>query len=271
MRIVRNLIATTRLDLHGDRFTRESFERVVQAMSTRYVPMLWNHDPRHPPLGRSIRGEIEQLEDGEWGLVAVSEVFEVNDAPPLGDRDMTRRETGPDVLAIVFDRTYRDDHDQALFEELKSHGFRVEVEEKKAVEPLSILLLAAGAAAGMFAAGFLNKMGSDAWDAAKAATQRLLRRKREQHAEHLFIFELQLHRSAGPLSIRVILDTPTDELLLAFWNVGLTALEREALLLARSAPDEWRICVYAFTETGLVPQYAVRRDCFPLRFSTGSQ
>jgi hypothetical protein len=237
-------------------------------MSTRYVPMLWNHDPRHPPLGRAVRGEVQQLDDGEWGLFAVLEVFEGDDAPPLGDRDMALREIAANVFTIVCDRTYRDDNDHALLDELRGRGFRIEIEEKKAVEPLSILLIAAGAAASMFAAGFLNKMGSHAWHALKAATQRLLATKRQQQIEYRLIFELQIHRPDGPLSVKVILDTPTTHLLEMFWTTGLGALERKALLLAASSPADLRICVYAFTETGLVPKYAVRKDCFPLAFWT---
>jgi len=239
-------------------------------MSTRYVPMLWNHDPRHPPLGRTIRAEVQQLEDGEWGLFAVSEVFEGDEIPPLGDRDMILREIPADVFTIVCDRSYRDDEDQRLLDELRGSGFRIDTEEKKAVEPLSVLLIAVGAAASMFAAGFLNKMGSDAWDALKTAVQRLLARRRRQQIEYLLIFELQIHRPAGPLSVKVILDTPTTDLLARFWTAGLAEFEGEALLLASSAPAELRMFVYVFTETGLIPKYAVRRDCVPQGFQTGA-
>ena len=266
MRTVRTLVATTKIDRHGDRFTRESFDDAAREMSTRYVPMLWNHDPRHPPLGRTIRAEVQELEDGEWGLFAVSELFEENEVPPLGDRDMVVREVAADVFTIVRDRSYRHEEDQRVLDDLRGSGFRIDTEEKKALEPLSVLVIAVGAAASMFAAGFLNKMGSDAWDALKTAVRRLLDRKRREQVEFLLVFELQIHGPAHPLSVKVILDSPTADLLEKFWATGLHDFEREALVLAASAPPELRVFVYRFTESGLVPNYAVRRDCVPQWF-----
>lgn len=265
MKILRSILATTHVDLHGDKFTREALEgAAAQLGSDAYLPVLWNHDPRIPPIGRAIGAEVVRRDDGEFNLEAISEMFEAGEIPSLSERMMLLRTFDHHRLTLVRDRSYEADSD--LFADLSENpNFSVELEGKKALEPISVLLLGMAGAASLFTAGFLNKMGADAYDALKVRIADLLSRRRRDRNEYLFVFEVQVERPGGFISIYCILDTPSIDDLHQFWAIGLAQL-RTLLPLLIGAPPEISRFVFQFKEGKLIPAYAVRKDCVPLEF-----
>lgn len=265
MRREKAVIATTRLDRHRDKFTREALEAAAEEMSSVYLPMVFNHDPRIAPLGRAVEAEVQELPDGEYGLVVTQEVFEPGDelSDLTGEREMAMRRLEHERFTVVCDRSYSAPEDAAILNELAEAGIKVEREEKKALEPISVLLLGVGVAASAFAAGFLNKMGADTWDCLRPRLRKLLSRRREERREYLFILELQVEREDNVLSIQVILSDPDEEELSAFFTAGVS-------LLARSVPsvvkldERIRRVVLHWKNGALEPGFAVRSDCVPL-------
>jgi hypothetical protein len=133
-------------------------------------------------------------------LVAESELFETSgQLPPLtADREMLVHTFPLDRITIVRDRSYRHADDVAILDDLaRDLSIGIEVLEKKALEPLSVLLLAVTGASALFVGGFLNKMGGDAWDYLKPKIAQLLARRRIDQPEYLFVFEVQVHRPSG--------------------------------------------------------------------------
>lgn len=268
MNTIRTILATTRVDRHGDRFTREALEDAAEQAKSAYMPILFNHDPRVPPLGRTLRTFVEELPDGEWALVAESEVFETTGPPPplTSDREMLIHAYPIDRFTIVRDRSYRHSDDLTILDEIASDfSINIEVMEKKALEPLSVLLLAVSAASAAFAGGFLSKMGSDAWDYLKPRIARLLARRRIDQPEHLFVFEVQAHRPSGVLAIQCILTNPTQDDLDRFWSEGLRKLDT-LLPAIISFPDEICKVVVKYSEGDLHAEFAVRKDCVALKW-----
>src|SRR5437867_3089921 len=240
MKTVESVLATTRVDRHGDRFTKSALENTAAQAKRAYIPMMFNHDPRIPPLGRTIDAEVRQLPDGEYALVAISEVFEPGDdlVKPTEGRELKLRTFEPGRLTVVHDRSYQDDDDQGILLELSQlPDIRLESEEKKALEPLSVLLLALGGAATAFATGFIGKMGADAWEYLKPRLARLVLKRRAGSHEYLFIFELQVERETGLLSIQCILSSPSAEEFEAFWSRGIQALEKQLPLILAVPQD----------------------------------
>lgn len=265
---IRTVWATTRVDRHGGRFTREALEGAAEQARSAYIPILFNHDPRVPPLGRTGRTFVEELPDGEWALVAESEIFETSGPlPPLAsDREMLIHTYPLDRITIVRDRSYRHSDDVAILDELaRDLSVRIEVMEKKALEPLSVLLLAVSAASAAFAGGFLSKMGSDAWDYLKPKISQLLTRRHIDQPEYLFVFEVQAHRTSGIIAIQCILTNPSQEDIDRFWSEGLRRLDT-LLPAIISFPDEICKVVVTYSGGGLHAEFAVRKDCVALNW-----
>lgn len=272
MKTIETVIATSRVDRHGDLITVEALREAEDRLRQGYLPVLFNHDPRVPPLGRAVDAEVRQTEDGSFQLVGKTEIFEPGDDLPFDPdgRRMIVREFESDKLTLVADRSYTAAEDweslEALSEELDAGLERF---EKKALEPISVLLLAVTGAAAAFASGFLNKMGGDAWDAAKPRLTKLLGRRRDDREEFLFIFEVLLVREEGPLSVQCTLTSPTEDEMERFWSDGLEQLEQQLPPVLAAGPKVSRVVLH-YQNGAVVPGFAVRSDCVPLKLGDRS-
>jgi len=271
MKILDSVIATTHIDRHGDRMTKEALEDLAVQAKSAYIPMLFNHDPRIPPLGRTADARIRLLPDGEYALVVTSEVFEPLENIKLRDetREIPLRIYDEGMITVVRDRSYRARDDLQILEELEElRKICLEVEEKKAVEPISVLLIALAGAASALVSGFLNKMGGDTWDYLKPRISRLLRHRRAERPDFLLIFEVQAKRQVGILSIQCVLSSPSQEELEGFWLTGLTLFEQELPALLSLDKDIRKVVLY-YEGGKLEPGFAVRKDCVPLPLKRG--
>lgn len=266
MKIIQSTLATTHVDRHGDMFTKESLESVANQVRLNYIPMMLNHDPRIPPQGRMISAKVKKLPDGHYALIATTEIFEPGDDLCLArdDREIILQTYRKNKLTIVTDRSYSSNEDQEIVQELSSlPDTCIETLEKKALEPISILLMALSASAVAFAYGFLNKMGADSWDFLKTRLSRLISRKQTEMSDYLFILELQADRETGPLSIQCILSSPSEEQFKDFYSNGLKLLNKLLPKLLNVNPDIRKLVIH-YKKGKLIPGYAIRKDCVPL-------
>jgi len=76
--IVKGVMATTHIDKHNCRLTKETLEEMANNIcNSDYVPsMSIEHDLTIIPIGKVIKGEISPCEDGEFALQMDSELFE---------------------------------------------------------------------------------------------------------------------------------------------------------------------------------------------------
>jgi hypothetical protein len=71
------IMATTHIDLHYERFTRNALEQMNEIINGEAKPLVtYDHDMAIPPAGKLLESRIELREDGEYQLVATQEYFE---------------------------------------------------------------------------------------------------------------------------------------------------------------------------------------------------
>ncbi|MCA9935039.1 MAG: hypothetical protein KC415_13990 [Anaerolineales bacterium] len=218
---------TSHIDKHNERVSLSALQDLVGLINKQYTPMGVEHDPRIPPVGRVLSAYLEELEDGEFAVDGIAEIFEEGEEIEFRDdgREIPVGELS-DRLRISPDRSFRNSDDQQLLEEMRAliDGELVP-QIKKSVEPISLMILAASFAAGGIASGFLNKIGEDAWDLFKAKLIGLMNRKEQQNKERLLAFEFTVHQDDHLLYLETILANPTESDINKFLEEGLRRLD----------------------------------------------
>ena len=158
-----------------------------------YLPFIYNHDPRCPPLGRVIDAEIVTLDDGESALEAEVELFEEGPLPPLvGDRSIASRELPADGFLLTVDRTFSlPEFEEPVASIAAMFGKPTQVEVKKALEPIAVLAISAGLfVVGKFVGAFFSRLGTDAAVALSTKLKNIFARKHDDQTRLLkFEFE----------------------------------------------------------------------------------
>ena len=101
--ILEGIIATSRLDKHNMRFTKEALESGAKLINgDRCSAFTIEHDATVPPIGKVLKASVREEDDGEYLLVAQQEVFERESNLVLPDGAMAiRRESETDIRPIV--------------------------------------------------------------------------------------------------------------------------------------------------------------------------
>ena len=250
--------------------TREALEDMAEQTSRRCIPLMYEHDPRVPPLGRMLSAEVIRLPDGHHALVATTEVFEPGDvAPPFDGGPSVELGKLADGITLVVDRSHLDESTREVLAELATQGVTIELYGKKSLEPISVLVLAFA----IIAHGFFKKMGADLWDAVRDAdwsavwtrVRKLLSHRRRTGNEFLFVLELRLRDDPHPLALSIILDSPTDEELDDFMVTG-EPLIREMIPHILALGDQVTKAVVRYGCGELQPGYVIRSgDGYPGR------
>lgn len=134
---------------------------MVEQVNKQYIPMGIEHDPRIPPQGRLVSAKVVKLEDGEYGVEGVGEIFEPGDSYELKDdgREIPLHRQDADNLHIQFDRNYRDRDDQDIINELgRIFGSEPQEEITKSIDPINILTICGAFVLGGIATGFLENL-----------------------------------------------------------------------------------------------------------------
>lgn len=73
----RDVVATTHLDRHFTKITKEALEGAAKQVNCGHRPYLTvDHDLTIPPYGKAVKAWVEPREDGEYQLVIEHDVFE---------------------------------------------------------------------------------------------------------------------------------------------------------------------------------------------------
>ncbi len=150
MRILEGTMATTHVDMDGERLAVEGLQSLAASVNGNYLPFTDEHDIRNAPIGRVASATIVRLDDGEFALNGTFEVFEQGDTifSLAGDGRKIRIESSDiSTFNVEYDRSYESIDGRellALLVEL-SPASRHAVQVKKSVEYIPTLVIAAGA------------------------------------------------------------------------------------------------------------------------------
>jgi hypothetical protein len=230
-----------------------------------YMPLWHEHDPRVPPFGRVVEAHVEETTDGELKLIGVVEEFERGDSIPYDpSRQMFMRSNADGRLHITFDRSYRDTRSLALIRDIAAIlGTQPQPEAKKALEPLSILVLTGTFVAGGIASGFFKEVGSDGYKALKDKIRLALARRKAKKKPYLFRFSALVGLEDRTVEVDFLLTEPTTEALERLFHSHLAVADSMLIDYLRTQPEVQRV-VFDASGPKLEFSYAVRSDCVPL-------
>ncbi len=225
------------------------------------------HDPRHPPIGRFTEAWIEEQPDGVVVLKGRGELFEPGDTLPDSiERTIVEKEYNDAHLQIAFDRSYNSDEDRADINAIaKRFGSEPKQEIKKAVDPLSVLVIGGGAfILGAIGNGFFGQIGADAYTFLRDKLVSLIKRQRGKSKEQLLVFEFAVTHKGQKLFVHTILSNPADEQIETF--LKHTIYDLDAVIDSGSFSPKLHLSrlVYSYENGSLKFLYAVRKDGFPV-------
>ncbi len=211
--------------------------------------------------------------DGEHELIGLVEVFEPGDSISFADggREITVNLFEGESLCLIFDRSYRGvDHQRELDELAAMVRGELREELKKAVEPLSLLTVAAAFVLGGIAKGFLEKVGEDLWETFKARLKNMFARGEELRQERLLSFRFTVKDDGRMVVVETILTNPSPTEIEAFLGDGLRLLDLAASEYLETKPLMVKLAL-EFDGQRLRVLYGVRRDGFPLFFDRSNE
>lgn len=105
-RRIQGVMATTHVDLHGERLTKEALEQMADESLSEYpLWMNWNHQTTLPPIGVITSQTVEPTEDGEYQLIVEGEMLDDEDNVPLPLSDIGGLDITWDKVAEILKST----------------------------------------------------------------------------------------------------------------------------------------------------------------------
>jgi len=202
--------------------------------------------------------------------VATAELFEESDSLEslTGDgRKIPIRDQDIQTIVVEYDRTFQDKEGQELLRELSQISGKIEKPReiiKKALEPISTLLIGAGLfAVGAIATGFFSKLGADAYERLKRALIKYFRKKIS--SEQILDFRFSVKQYNRTFEVHVLAVNPSEQKLNELFTSRFNGVDNLLVSLPLSESDIARI-VLEYDKQRLLIRYAVKRDSVPFRF-----
>ena len=265
MKHIEVTLSSTQLDSHGDVMTREALESAAEKFKTHSIQMGYEHDPRHAPLGRLVDAWIEDLPSGVSVLKARGELFEPDDVLPeeIGKPIVEKHHPGG-PLRLAVDMSYQgcefEDDITSLSEVL---GSKPQLEVKKAVEPLSVLVVSGAFVLGAIASGFFGSIGSDAYALLKSKLKGMLAKQRRRTTDQLMVFEFTISHHGHRVVVHTIGENPDDATVDGMLENVVYELDKVHQDLFSVDHHLGRL-VYMYRQGELCFLYGVREDGYPV-------
>jgi len=264
------IISSTHTDLHGDKMTLDMLNSFSSQVREHYLPINVNHDPRLPPVGRLTSVEVIQLPDGEYAAQGTEEIFEPTDdlESLTGDgREIPIEKEETQSFLAYYDRIFSDDSGQELVKELEEiTDQQPRYTLKKAVDPISILLISAGIFVfGSIAQGFFTKVGEDAYLKLKGALIKYYKKKAKP--DQLLDFRFSTKRKDNIFEVHLLLDNPTEESLNCLFDSGFKQIDELLNSVPLGLEKEIAEIVLDYKNRQLTLLYTVRKDSVPIKFN----
>jgi hypothetical protein len=151
MKTLNARLMTTHVDLDNERMAVEGLESFAASVNNNYIPFTREHDIRKVPIGRVASATIVRLDDGEFAVNGVIEVFEEADtlSSLRGDGRRIRNETEKiSTFTVGYDRTYETPEGRQLLAALAhlspESGSMPQVKKSVDYVPVLTIMVAAG-------------------------------------------------------------------------------------------------------------------------------
>lgn len=247
MKQYEKVIHSTRIDAHDDVISKEELENMAAGMAGKCILISYQHDPRHPPIGRIAATRLIQSEDGEYDLLGTLEIWESDDNMGRFDRSDLRIQKDIDDYkpTLLYDRSFLNPEDKQLISEITAMGFESDQIIKKALEPLSSIVIYGvaiyllGRAAGGFVDGFSKQLGQDTAVKLEKAIKDLLKRRKD--GTRLVVLKVPIIEGDSVREIELILENTSD--IEYFFNHDLDYLSKMILEVVRSEPETVEIVI----------------------------
>lgn len=266
--ILEGTLANDKVDKHGEAMSVGALKTMAADISSYWIPMGVEHDPRIPPQGRILSASLRQEADGSTAVVGRVELFDPNvDYPYLSGSGRRLRVRATDTMAFVVDRGSSAPEVLPLAKEVAGLlNTRLASEIKKSVELLTLVGLVIGTyLLGEIAGGFLKKLGADIYDSVKVKIKEVVaaHRRAVPSAERLFTLHVGVSSPAGIAEVEIILENPDPADIDRLLDAGLPKLQQ---LLSRPGLLDPQIArlVFMYRDGRLSLHYAVRHDAVPL-------
>lgn len=265
MRSFECTILTTHVNLQGERFAVEGLESLAASYNENYLPLTREHDIRKAPIGRVKSASVEALDDGEFAVKGVIEMFEEGDtlSSAQGDgRKLLVATVDSPTFEIGYDSSYETPEGRELLAALKdlSTESGTTVQVKKSVEPLSVLTVAMYVG-GAIAAGALAKLGEDLYDGLKNVLKNYFSSVKKSR-ERVVDFQFTTTRHGEEVEVHILLTNPTPEDLEALFACRFGDVDS---FMSRCEGSDLARFVFTYLNGNLECLYVLRKDCVPLQ------
>jgi hypothetical protein len=210
------------------------------------------------------------MPDGEYAVDGISEIFEPSDtlASLTGDgRKMNIEVDNVETFSVRYDRAFMSEEGKELLQELEDlSGQKPQPTIKKALEPISILLIGVGIfSLGAIGTGFFSKLGEDLYEKLKKTLVNYYEKKTS--ADQILDFRFSIEKNNRVFEVHVLMSSPTEQIINDFFSEGISRIDETLdFLYSELAKDVARV-VLEYKDNKLTFSYAVRSDCVPLSFN----
>jgi len=214
MELKRQILATTSVDMHGEKLSKDELVEMCNHFSPKMV-INNEHDLSLPPMAIATNLSIVEADDGEWAMVGDVVVNDLETFKNkggfsmswLGDIYTTKRNVPADI-EIYFNPRCFPENEVLLLIQASDDLVTINARQlkQKALEPVLILIIKFVSASAL--AGFFGKAGADAYDSLKKKISTLISSKEKEGKS----VSLQIHipNNINPLEAEIILEIPDN-------------------------------------------------------------
>ena len=210
-------IASTALDLHGDKITKEELLSLFNQMPAEQ-PVNLDHDLSKPIVGQMYNKQFVEIENGEFSIKVDVDVFNEEEFAKRGGfsiaffrRRLTINPSREGHIKILFNPVLIDSEDVTSLVGISNKSIQIDAQElvQKSNEVSTVILILFISSS--IASEFFKRAGADAYDLLKSKLREVgekYRAKRKTEVQFHFKFTADL----GTRSVEVIVESDTDDL-----------------------------------------------------------
>lgn len=256
MKIIKGqIVASTSIDAHGDKLTKEQLFFLFMQIPQEFI-LNQQHDLSKPPIGRIYNKRFVEISDREFAIKVDVDVFDEELFEEMrsfsisytGER-LTLNPSSRADIEILFNPLIFSREDMLSLIKISDETIQIDAIElkQKALEPITVLILKFVLISA--AIGFFGKLGSDVYDVLKAKLRQLANRRKVKRKPEIILqllFTIKLVERSVDVIIELLMEdldiikqrdlSIESALEYVTTATGHTEIQRVALRVQRSEP-----------------------------------